>query len=135
MLKLTRTKTQHHIVFCADSTRWRFTKHDQSKLQEVLELMYEYQSTGLEPQQVKDALLNLHTANKTIWDIRSKKPRWIPVTERLPDGKALTCDKKGNIHVMWHYSGFQDPFGIAKNDSRFYPVTHWMPMPEPPKGE
>jgi hypothetical protein len=59
--------------------------------------------------------------------------RWIPVTERLQEGKALTCDHRGNIHVMFHYSGFQDPFGISRNDSRYYPVTHWMPMPEPPK--
>ena len=78
------------------------------------------------------------------------KPKWIPVTERLPeDGlprfskvkqiKVLTASRsdKGVITVRsqmryrdswcneerwrWKYSGSE--------------ITHWMPLPEPPKGE
>ena len=67
-------------------------------------------------------------------DVPSK---WISVKDKLPEDykKVLTCDHKGNIHVMFHYSGFQDPFGISKNDSRYHPVTHWMPLPSLPKEE
>lgn len=64
MLKLKREETQHHVVFTADHSRWSFDKRDHSKLQDVLELLYEYQCTGLEPQEVKEALLNLHTVRK-----------------------------------------------------------------------
>ena len=63
---------------------------------------------------------------------------WIPVTERLPENyeAVMTCDEKGRIHIMAHHHNFQTPFGIVKGNFMGYsPVTHWMPLPEPPKGE
>ena len=61
--------------------------------------------------------------------------KWIRVEERLPEDleNVLTCDHKRNIHIMRHHHDFKDPFGIAKNNMSYYPVTHWMPLPEPPK--
>ena len=63
--------------------------------------------------------------------------KWIPVTERLPEkcepvlacfdfmgGKAVQAsDRYGKNGLLW--SGI--PCGGK--------VTHWMPLPEPPKGE
>lgn len=62
---------------------------------------------------------------------------WIPVTERLPEDyeKVLTCDHKGNIHVMGHHHDFIAPFGITSHDPRYFPVTHWMPLPIRPGEE
>ena len=61
-------------------------------------------------------------------------PTWIPVTERLPENyrKVLTCDAKGNMHINWHYEAYEHPFCISEDDPRFYPVTHWMPLPDSP---
>ena len=62
---------------------------------------------------------------------------WIPVTERLPKNyeAVLTFDGR-SIHIMAHHHDFKDPFGIVKGNFMGYaPVTHWMPLPEPPKGE
>ena len=59
------------------------------------------------------------------------KPKWIPVTERLPEENTevlayresgISVEFRWNTH--WDYDEFSD-----------YPVTHWMPLPEPPKGE
>jgi hypothetical protein len=59
--------------------------------------------------------------------------KWIPVTERLPDAwvDVLSCDRNKNLTVdcvdkkgKW-YSEYTD----------LEEVTHWMPLPEPPKGE
>ena len=55
---------------------------------------------------------------------------WIPVTERLPeDGQTvIACvthrfgDKSIIPMVFWHESYFH-----------WQDVTHWMPLPEPPK--
>ena len=62
------------------------------------------------------------------------KPKWISVEERLPemyknvlvirtDGK-IRLDAIGSLSVwyeeVWHTGN---------------PITHWMPLPEPPKGE
>ncbi len=62
---------------------------------------------------------------------------WILVKDRLPDDfvDVLTCDAKGNIHMMWHHQDFTHPFNVGRSDLRYYPVTHWMPLPQPPKGE
>ena len=62
---------------------------------------------------------------------------WISVKERLPEDMVdvLTCDAKGNIHIMWHHHEYQYPFNIGRNDIRCFPVTHWCYLPQPPKGE
>ena len=79
--------------------------------------------------------------------------RWIPVEERLPekqgeyivfaDGKVTTdmyivCDK---IERWLHYDGslnefYIDPYSSKPTREPPYPkVTHWMPLPQPPKEE
>ena len=58
-----------------------------------------------------------------------RKQEWISVEERLPDidGKYLVYTKQGFIHIMhYHASG---AFGFEA-----WNVTHWMPLPEAPKG-
>ena len=63
--------------------------------------------------------------------------KWIPVTERLPDNGeiVLACGKRHatsgmfqgalrNNPKLWHWKG-----------NTLKEVTHWMPLPEPPKGE
>ena len=66
--------------------------------------------------------------------------KWIPVTERLPDsfGTFLVAidEVHGENRVSVDAADF-DPF--EKRWSTFnyfcagYEVTHWMPLPEPPK--
>ena len=68
--------------------------------------------------------------------------KWIPVTERLPeyDGTYLVFTTSGTVttarwyaeHDMRNYRG---DF-IRHVEGRFHRnVTHWMPLPEPPKEE
>ena len=56
---------------------------------------------------------------------------WISVEERLPeqDGKYLAYTRKG-FTVLSYYYALEGAFGFEHWD-----VTHWMPLPEPPKGE
>lgn len=89
-------------------------------------------------------------ANGVVISNSEKTSKWIPVTERLPDlelveAKANDEDlfpclcaiphkrAKGGVWVakMW-YTGE----GFIDSDSVYWSeVTHWMPLPEPPKGE
>ena len=59
-------------------------------------------------------------------------PKWIPVTERLPEesGEYLCyCGEYDGICIVY--------LEILKTKSKWRSnrkrVTHWMPMPEPPK--
>lgn len=78
---------------------------------------------------------------------KAGKPAWIRVKDRLPelpdfdhcDRMVITCDWKGHVAPMYwerrtirgksierwryHFDRIYDGFGI----------THWMPLPEPPK--
>ena len=61
------------------------------------------------------------------------KSEWISVEERLPDGNGrfLTVDKKGDMMVCY----WEKRFGWFASVCNKNAITHWMPLPEPPKGE
>lgn len=60
--------------------------------------------------------------------------KWIPVDDRLPEqtGLVLVCDTRENYFSAWEYLGN----GLWYYDEIFWytdDITHWMPLPEPPK--
>ena len=63
---------------------------------------------------------------------------WVPVTEKLPEEKVncivhykhAYCDNDDYWAIgICFYDGEKFQIGLA------YKVTHWMPLPQPPKGE
>jgi len=58
-----------------------------------------------------------------------KPPRWISVEERLPAkyDSVITADKHGNVRFNYLIS---EKYGTW---STGYHISHWMPLPEPPK--
>lgn len=68
---------------------------------------------------------------KALQEIEPEFGEWINVKDRLPDvsGRYLThCDVEGQSLVCILYFE-QFVYGFEKE------VTHWMLLPEPPKGE
>ena len=74
---------------------------------------------------------------------------WISVKDRLPetDGIYIVCDRRLNGYPWIHTVGFRkassswcelhgvyydDGYGRYSDQDKF---THWMPLPNPPKGE
>lgn len=66
------------------------------------------------------------------------KRRWIPVTERLPE--------ENGTYIVSAFDGHDGRTSFAKWQNRFktwyltgarsyWKVTHWMPLPDPPKGD
>ena len=67
------------------------------------------------------------------WLSEQDKPRWIPVTERLPekeDEAVIVWEKQGCALIDWRHDN-----KWAVLDNNFGIATHWMPLPEPPKEE
>lgn len=64
------------------------------------------------------------------------RPKWIPVSERLPDksGRYLICEELGRVMIAgWDTSCWFG--GHSYSEFTVYKATNWMPLPEPPKGE
>lgn len=60
---------------------------------------------------------------------------WISVKDRLPeqmDLKNLLCDIDGNV-FQGYYSQFGEWHSVRHMGKTKYEITHWMPLPEPPK--
>ena len=59
--------------------------------------------------------------------------KWIPVTERLPEPgvEVYVCDTYGDCFLSWMKDG------CGGHSYWFYTecgeITHWVPLPEPPK--
>lgn len=61
---------------------------------------------------------------------------WIPVTERLPEagGVVLGYMRSGDYRTLKYKNNTQRWEGLLLDYEKEC-VTHWMPLPEPPKGE
>ena len=62
--------------------------------------------------------------------------KWIPVTERLPEDadRYLCLVKSFAFPGKKYYSIMRcDKYGFHENGIYTDDVTHWMPLPEPPK--
>ena len=76
-------------------------------------------------------------------------PRWIPVTEQLPEDHdwvlvwhtGYKTPKKAKFHISecFEFDGggacYDYDVEIDGHNSLEGTVTHWMPLPGPPKGE
>ena len=73
------------------------------------------------------------------------KPKWIPVTERLPEygQPVLVCDVREDYVGMavlqpakrFVFSKSKDYWDWDRMECQIDEFTHWMPLPQPPKGE
>lgn len=84
----------------------------------------------------------------SVIDAGYRKQEWISVNERLPDCEqgaeseaVLFITKQGFMYTGYYGCGgiYRDRYFIEyKNSTEGYDissVTHWMPLPEPPKGD
>lgn len=84
----------------------------------------------------------LHVAKKAIESIPAAdvRPKWISVEERLPEDRqsVLVHRDDGGIFIFEYFT--TSPTDECWIDDHLnvysaYSVTHWMPLPEPPKEE
>ena len=77
-----------------------------------------------------------------------EKTKWISVKDRLPDNKehdwvlAQVVEDNGYMHIpkVMEYrqlrnDWFEETYGWLSEHNGLFSVTHWMPLPERPKGE
>ena len=75
-------------------------------------------------------------------ELRARVQEWISVNDRLPQPKHefdarnwyLVALSNGVVKELAYEFHNHSVFGYGWRETA-YPVTHWMPLPEPPKGE
>ncbi len=65
-----------------------------------------------------------------IEDLEEQVPRWIPVSERLPDDRQIVLAWRGKVVFGYCRDGqwIDTLYGWAIPDG----PSHWMPLPAPP---
>lgn len=72
----------------------------------------------------------------------ASKPRWIPVSERLPDEHVFVLIRQDDNRIMvaekvdgdWWYRYFA--YDVDRwNENEQGKITHWMPLPKGPEEE
>lgn len=66
--------------------------------------------------------------------LKARVPRWIPVTERLPEFglRVLVLDRRGNamVRTLRQLAGEKEPSFRPDGLLPRRHITHWMPLPE-----
>lgn len=82
----------------------------------------------------KEIIVDRLIANGVTFATDNNVGKWIPVTERLPEYRQIVAvcvhfpfDENARMAVAPYTPEMQPMFWER--------VTHWMPLPEPPKGE
>jgi hypothetical protein len=95
--------------------------------EKLVELLWEYDQMRMMRMSIEECVDRLVPKGVTVQE-------WISVKDRLPDesGEYLAyCGECDGICVLY--------FEILKTKSKWRTnwkeVTHWMPLPQPPKGE
>ena len=88
--------------------------------------------------QAADAIEELESAcnryEKDYKDLCAYLPKWIPVTERLPSGRVEVLVSSGIFAPLIEVAFYDGLFYSAwDGKTEIVAVTHWMPLPEPPK--
>ena len=105
--------------------------------EKLIELLREVQYLGGLEEKIADHLI----ANGVVIAKMETTTKWIPVTERLPkDDRFLVTTSNGVVGEAFLDEGkfyWQECVGNEYWDGEdpIESVTHWMPLPEPPKGE
>ena len=98
------------------------------------------------PSNTEDFHLNMFVTNLLSHGVTVQE--WVSVDDRLPDNKeydwvlAQVVEDNGFMHIpkVMEYrqsknDWFEETYGWLSEHNGAFTVTHWMPLPEPPKGE
>ena len=96
------------------------------------------------PSNTEDFHLNMFVTNLLSHGVTVQE--WISVDDRLPDSCGFPClmcgeNSFGQIRVFEGFTGYMErgKFEWHSNqkdiDIDVWTITHWMPIPQPPKGE
>ena len=96
--------------------------------------------------QLENQSAHIAALQQEIEKLRGQLPRWIPVTDRLPElqswgasevvlgliksENAPSLNKLHNLTLCVYCDN-----GIWSMPGRYVAITHWMPLPEPPEVE
>lgn len=88
--------------------------------------------TDMVPKDFHDRCMEMEIGRRML--LEQNAPKWISVKDRLPEyGRYLVTVAKDDGDVIAHTAAYNDlGWWMHSNVGK---ITHWMPLPEPPKEE
>lgn len=82
-----------------------------------------------------EIMLNAAQMDAVTWKRKyeAAQPKWISVKERLPDQLEDVLAFNRNVNITWFSVAYVDRKQWWSAGRMVHHVTHWMPLPEPPK--
>ena len=117
---------------------------DAAKMSEALAVLLPHSEGNATAKLFNEAADAIEELSKSLDDMNEANialygalPKWIPVTERLPekDGAFITAYSKGGVSQNWYMPFHHGGGKWYQNSEDTGEVTHWMPLPQPPKEE
>lgn len=110
--------------------------------EKLIELLREVQYLGGLEEKIADHLIS----NGVTLDNQVSSSKWISVKDGLPQGKGEVCKNAillmddGLVTVGWlnentEKAYYLDTWNDVINRVPISRCTHWMPLPQPPKGD
>lgn len=107
----------------------------------INELISNVEWLGGDPYEMDVVSGSIDKVNKLIKYLESKSDQesgWIKCSDRLPEEKPYRFEKvlvslTNKVVLECYYNTKVGKFMTANYESLNHPVTHWMPLPEPPK--
>ncbi len=113
------------------------------KKEELVQRLAAYENIGLEPEEIsaKVAACNIYKSlgltPDQIQELKLKEDNdgWIPVEDALPEGKALACDKYGEMMIGYICGNANGGYDCEGDGYEMFNVLAWRPLPEPYRPE
>lgn len=121
------------------------------QLDKIIDRLAAYEDTGLTPEETSKLDAHRKAMAALADSYKAEIPHWIPVTERLPEDGLPKDSKKKTLKVLVAIRADNGVYTVRSQTRSKHPyyhpntwewgkftcgtITHWMPLPEAPKGE
>lgn len=85
----------------------------------------------------QDSLCLYQQIAMSLYGAGYRKQEWISVKDALPEDEqtVLTIDTEREMQVCFYETAQKGVFQLFHGLVSVYNITHWMPLPQSPKGE
>jgi hypothetical protein len=102
-----------------------------NQIEEMAKILIDYKNKN----HIMASTVILADYAEELYNAGYRKQEWVSVEDRKPSesGKYIVCSQKGSVYQTKYYLYPENKGGHWGQKDKGKNITHWMPLPEPPK--